>query len=352
MRQLRIKLAILIFFSGFGLGVSQNDSVPKKDKEPKIFSETDMVPIKLSYNRKELLKETNDSTFVETQLEYALNNQWNSIPIKIRARGNFRRKTCFFTPAKIEIKKSAAKNTTFRDDRKLKMVLPCLKEKGNNDNVIKEYLAYKIFEVLSPYYFRTRLLDVSFTDLKDKKTDTYRLKGFLIEEDDEVAKRLDGNVSKRDVYPKAHDPKAAMRNDFFQFMIGNTDYSSTFQHNAKLLFINKSFIPVPYDFDMCGFVNCSYAVVSKSALTEIPVSKVTERYYLGYNRGASLFQQVRQEFMSNRTKVFEVIDAHKSYFEDEQSFEVARNYIIEFFNILQNDSKFTSEILNRAKDLK
>ncbi len=45
-------------------------------------------------------------------------------------------------------------------------------------------------------------------------------------------------------------------------MIGNTDYSSAYRHNEKLLFVDGNIMPIPYDFDMSGLVDASYAVVS------------------------------------------------------------------------------------------
>ena len=46
------------------------------------------------------------------------------------------------------------------------------------------------------------------------------------------------------------DADASVRNAMFQYMIGNTDFSTAYQHNNKLLYIDKLIIPLPYDFDM------------------------------------------------------------------------------------------------------
>lgn len=44
--------------------------------------------------------------------------------------------TAFFPPIKVKIPKKKAKGTPFRSDRKLKIVLPCQRDKNNNDNII------------------------------------------------------------------------------------------------------------------------------------------------------------------------------------------------------------------------
>ena len=33
------------------------------------------------------------------------------------------------------------------------------------------------------------------------------------------------------------------------------DFSTAYQHNGKLLYSEKKIIPLPYDFDMSGFIN-------------------------------------------------------------------------------------------------
>ena len=37
-------------------------------------------------------------------------------------------------------------------------------EKDRNDNVIKEYIAYKLYEQISPYHFNTRLVNIELTE--------------------------------------------------------------------------------------------------------------------------------------------------------------------------------------------
>ena len=128
-----------------------------------IFSEDEILPIKLSYSINEIKKETNDSTYIDSNLSYQLSDgSWGSLPVELRARGNYRLKNCYFAPLKIKIKKSVSNHTPFEGNKTFKAVLPCLLNSDNDDNVIKEYLVYKLFEMVSPYYFKTRLFDVDF----------------------------------------------------------------------------------------------------------------------------------------------------------------------------------------------
>ena len=108
-------------------------------------------------------KKTTDSTYIETDLNFFQEDKWNTIHVSLRARGNFRRAKCYFPPIKMKIKKSQTKNTVFNGNKSLKLVLPCKIENENNDNILQEYIAYKIYEIISPYHFKTRRVDVDFT---------------------------------------------------------------------------------------------------------------------------------------------------------------------------------------------
>jgi hypothetical protein len=350
MRVLKIIPIIIFLFSLICSG--QNDTNDKLFAETDLFEQTQLLPVKLKYSRKGLRKETNDSTYIESVLLYKMSDEnWKSLDLQLRARGNFRRTSCYFTPLKLKIKKSDAKETIFKGHKKLKMVLPCLNENSKDDNVIKEYIIYKMYEVISPYYFNTRLLDIEFEDLKSKKSRMHELKGFLIEDDKVVAKRLNGKTSDRNFHPEGYDNLAAVRNAMFQFMIGNTDYSVSYQHNIKVMFIDKKYIPVPYDFDMAGFVNTSYSVVSQTRKVPLPIEKVTERYYMGYQRDYNLFEEIRQDFIAHKTDIISIINDHESYFDNKTSFNSAKAYIEEFYRIITDESEFKKSIYNPALKL-
>lgn len=309
-----------------------------------IFEEEEILTLRLRYSIKDIKKETNDSTYIDSGLDYQMKDEsWQTLPIKLRARGNNRLKNCYFPPLKVKLKKSDTKHTIFKGHSSLKLVLPCLLESDKNDNILKEYLAYKLFEIISPYHFKTRLLDMQIEDVKGDKSKKYDLKGILIEDDKEVAKRFDGKIYERDMHPLNQEPIASIRNAFFQFMIGNTDFSTAYQHNMKVIYINKAMVPVPYDFDMAGLVNTSYAASS------IAVNSVTERKYRGFVRNKELFEQVRREFIDNKDKLISVMDKNASYFDQPEEFNTAKDYILSFFDILVNNKKFKNEILEQAR---
>ena len=346
-----ILLVFVLFNFTIGYGQPEQKNVDLKT-EKKLFESDLPLSVRVSYSRKQIKKDTNDSTYIDSYLDYkTVDNDWRKINLKVRARGNFRRGKCYFTPLKLKLKKSQIKKTIFKGHKQLKLVLPCLNEASKDDDVNKEYLIYKMYEVISPYYFRTRLLDIEYSEIKRRGVKVHNFKGLLIEDNSKVAKRLKGKLSKRNCYPQAYDNLAAVRCAMFQYMIGNTDFSTTYQHNSKVLFVDKKFVPVPYDFDMAGFVNASYAVVSQIGDRQLPISKVTERCYLGYQRDYQYFQQVREEFLNNKEALLSIVDSHAPHFTSERSHKAARNYILQFYRVLEDDEKFKKLTFDAALKL-
>ena len=341
-------ISILLFFQLTTLSflVAQNESnISETKKESNLFKDQSILPIKLSYSNKELKKETNDSTYIKSFLSYKQDDgTWKTLDVELRARGKFRRSNCYFVPVKIKIKKENYKKTLFKGNKKLKLVLPCNTGIDNNDNILKEYLAYKLYEVISQYNFKTRLVDISLSESRGKKIKEHNIKGFLIEDDKIVAKRHEGKIIDRSINPLNQDPTTCVQNAYFQFMIGNVDFSIAKQHNAKLLYIDKKIFPLPYDFDMSGLVNPNYGNPG------LGMKSMTQRKFRGVKRSTILMQRVRQEFISSKDEMLKIVNDLKSSFENQKEFDMAKNYINEFFDILINDKYFNQEILSAMRE--
>lgn len=102
-----------------------NEDLPESFTE--LFLDDEIMHVSLRYSNKDIKKDTNDSTFVNTYLKYKENElSWDSLAIRLRRRGNFRLKNCTYAPLKIKLKKKDAKKTPFEGHKNFKMVLPCL----------------------------------------------------------------------------------------------------------------------------------------------------------------------------------------------------------------------------------
>jgi hypothetical protein len=290
-------------------------------------------------------QKTDDSTFIKVPMEFFHGDKWSTIEVRLRARGNFRRNTCYFPPIKMKIKKDQTAGTIFEGNKTMKLVLPCKLESENNDNILQEFIAYKIYEMVSPYHFKTKRVNIDFNEIRGKKTKNFKLKGFIIEDDKRVAKRHEGKVFERFVHPMGMQHLTSVHNAFFQFLLGNTDFSVAYQHNGKLLYVDKQIIPLPYDFDMTGWVNPSYATVNQS----LGIKSVQERVYRGFKREQKYFDQVRAEFISKKTELLDMVSSFKSEFSNTKEFENMFEFMNDFYEILEDDSKFDKRIVSQAR---
>jgi len=323
-------------------------SAQKALKSDALFSDQTPVEIKLGYSNKMMNKKTNDSTFIDTTMEFLHEGKWSSINVNLRARGNFRRNECYFPPIKMKIKKDQYKGTIFDGNKTMKLVLPCKIESENNDNILQEFIAYKIYEQISPYHFKTRRVNIDFTEPKGKKkVKTFKLKGFLIEDDKRVSQRHESRVFERFVHPMAMDHLTSVHNAFFQYLLGNTDFSVAYQHNGKLMYseAEKIIIPLPYDFDMTGWVNPSYATVN----TTLGINSVQDRKYRGFKREQQYFDQVRKEFLDKKSSLMEMVASFESEFSDPKEYKNMFDFMGDFYETMEDDSKFQKSIVDESR---
>ena len=309
---------------------------------PPIFRKAEPISLQVSFAFKEVEKSWNDTIYFPSYLKYKERSSvWDSLPVGIRARGNFRRRNCFFAPLRLKIKKPNAEGTPFEGNKSFKLVLPCQGGKSGNTLILKEYICYKLLEPVTPYFFHTRLTDITITDQKEKHSKSYSLTGFLIEDDDLIAHRLGGRVIEQIIPSKQLNDTAAVVNDFFEFMIANTDYSTTGQHNAKVIQLTPSkYVPLSYDFDMAGLVNAPYATINET----LNIKSVQERLYRGYCRNEPLMEYVRSEYLRQEADIINVLMDHQSLFGDGEFIRM-KYFIEEFFTVLKSDRQFRDSIL-------
>ena len=333
-----------IFF-WVGLLIVTSLTAQVEQKSDALFKNQSPLKIKLSYSNNVIRLETDDTTLVKTTMSFWNEDKWNDLEVSLRARGNFRRSKCYFPPIKMKIKKSKAEGTLFEGNKNLKLVVPCLLQKEKNDNIVQEFIAYKLYEKISPYHFQTRMVEIEFVEIKKKKTIVHQLKGFLIEDDKRVADRFEGKSFERYIHPKAMDDITSIQNTIFQFMIGNTDFSVAYQHNGKLLYANKKIYPLPYDFDLCGLVDASYAIVNRN----LGISSVKDRKYRGFKRDESLVQEVRDQLLSKKSQFFQIIDDQQPRFELASEYESTKTFLSSFFEILEDDKEFDKKVIQKMR---
>lgn len=334
------------FLSLIGVLVFLATSVVAQQEEL-LFDSKEILEINMKFSLKELRKETNDSTFLDSFLIYKdSEGTLDTLEVGLRARGNFRKENCYYPPVRMKLKKKEGKGNLFDGSRNLKIVFPCDKLKNADSYIVKEFLCYQLYDQVSKYTFQTRMIRINFENEDDKKGGVESLLGFLIEDDDKVAERFEGEIlGNKKIAGTFLEDSAAVRHDLFQYMIGNTDWSSLYQHNMKMMKLDsKTVVPLAYDFDMTGMVLPPYAQVSNL----IDIKNVSQRLYRGYCRDEALMKTIRDEFLAKEASLYTEIE-QLSDLVPESEIKFMNNYLKDFFDVLKDDRRFDYNILSACR---
>ena len=114
------------------------------------------------------------------------------LELEIRTRGNYRRqeRTCPFPPLRLDFPKKQMEGTLFEKQDKLKLVTHCRNAMQYEQAVIREYLIYRMFNLLTPLSYRVRALNVTWVDSEKNFRENQRF-AFLIEHKERFEKRTD-----------------------------------------------------------------------------------------------------------------------------------------------------------------
>jgi hypothetical protein len=211
-----------------------------------------------------------------------------TLALKVRPRGNSRRDrdVCSFPPLRLNFAKKQTEGTVFAGQNILKLVTHCRWTEKFQQYVLKEYLAYRMFNLLSDASFRVRLLKITYVDSEDDAK-PYQRYGFVIEDKNRLARRLHTRVAEPvAIEPEQLEPAQASIASLFQYMISNTDFSfiaappgENCCHNAILLEGPEgTYLPVPYDFDRTGIVDPPNALPDEN----LRQKNVRDRLYRGF----------------------------------------------------------------------
>jgi len=328
---------LLVFLSSAAMGQNENP----------LFQSTEPLNIRATGSVKSIKKNSNDSTLVTASFQYQKDSgNWVNVPVQAKVRGNFRLRYCYFPPLKIKLRKKDVDSTVFRGNKALKLVIPCRAVSDANSLIRKEYLCYKFCEVLTPYYFKTRLAKFNFTEISKKKSKDYDLLTFFVEDNSLVAKRGNGKIQEtKGLAPGSFDEKQAIRNDYIQYMIGNADWSSLYQHNTNVLYANGKYITLSYDFDMSGFVDASYA---RENPPDLGTGDPRERVYRGFCKSKEAMEEIRKEFLGKESAIQSLIDNESAFF-NQRDMKDMHSYLDKFFDIMKDDRLFRINILEGCR---
>lgn len=324
---LSIACAFLFLFP-FSNGAGQaNVSIPG------LFDSHEVLNISLKGSIRNLLNDRTGvpKSFPLTLSYYKEDSIEIAMPVNMKTRGHFRRmkENCAYPPLMIEFPKAGTHLTTiFKEQKKLKLVMPC----RGDEYVIREWLAYRLYNLISPFSFRARLVKVKLDDNVNRKVSA-EFFGLLLEEEKQMAKRNNATAIEKKMQPQQTQGKEFLNMSVFQYMIGNTDWSVQYQQNIKLIVLKTSVIPVavPYDFDHSGIVNAPYAQPAE----ELLMNSIRERRYRGYCMpDLSAFEDIIKNFNDLKAAIYKAYTSCRLI--DEKYLKSTTQFLDDFYKTINN----------------
>jgi hypothetical protein len=334
-----------IFFSLF-LAFTTTVLTAQRIDSLKFFSDDDVIQVTLTTDIKGIQSQKGTPVFVPgtIKMDFTNGTSYNE-ELTVAPRGNFRREYCKVPPMTLNFRSNPSSKLYSLGT--LKLVLGCGMTSTEEELVLKEYTAYKLYNILEDRSFRVRLMKINYVDVRNR-VKPFSQYSFVLEDEDDLAART-GLVKKThgSYLTEATDRNMMTMVAIFQYMIGNTDWAVPNGHNIKLLFDrkNSAALPyvIPYDFDYCGLVDASYAIPSEVIGTE----KVTERVYRGFPRTMEELQatldiyRAKKEAILNQVRNFSLLG--------ERSRRGMVAYLEDFFKMIESRNRVETVFIDNAR---
>ena len=273
MRTPHLIVYVLFLWSSFSAQAANPQSLFKN------FQESEILDITIRTDFEYILADKKNEDYQDASLSYKKDGELVDWDLKVRQRGKFRRRSCEMPPLKLNFSKKKLEGAGFKPFDKMKLVTYCINDDASYDNVLKEYLAYKMYNELTPYSFQVQLVRVTYIDTKKSMRKIKRY-GFLIESTSELEARIGlQKVEMLSIAPEKLHLKQEGLVAEFQYLIGNADWNLASMHNLKLLkkSATSPVILVPYDFDFSGLVDAPYALPNNN----VGQRSIKQRVYIG-----------------------------------------------------------------------
>ena len=306
-----------------------------EDRELTIMLDTDIG---------ELIKNKEEEEYQKSKLTAIHDNEFNrSWDVRIRARGNMRKKICHLPPLKIDFSKKALDYLGFTNHDKLKVVLPCDYGDEYQQALYKEYLVYQLYKAIDSFGFDTRLVNFILADNGKKKFD---LTGFIIEDDEDYALRTNAILVKDGIVnDQAIDRESYLRMQFFQYMIINNDYAIYNKHNLEIIFPQGAKQPraIPYDFDYAGIVDQDYAAPSSN----LPIDHIRQPFFRGKDVTLEEIVTTALFFLGKEKEILNIVDT--ADYLNKNNKKLITKDLKRFFKLLQDLDRSKKAFMKEKK---
>jgi len=313
----------------------------KKAKPKSIFQTLQYNPIvgvALETNLDSIITHRNRNTYQKGFFTYSsYQGKIYRQAIKLRPRGKFRRRICDFPMIKIDFPKTDLKKQGYSKYDDYKLVTHCMNNvNASYESIAREYLAYKLYNILSPNSYKVQFLYITYIDTKRVVPDFQHF-GFIIEDTAELSARM-GGKARKEMAGLTPDSLHLEQHDFvalFQYLIGNTDWTAhPIPRNVKVIKSKEAtkYSVVPFDFDFAGLVAAPYAVPSNS----LNQRSIRHRIFQGLSKDKEGLEVTIAHFLSKKRKILRYI--RRFTLLSKESRKDILNFIKPFFEEIESGS--------------
>ena len=299
-----VTLIVIFLFSNQLIKANKTTAIQNS-----IFDELhyqEMVEVTLELNMSETFSDRKNQdkhkAIFSYQDRFGKLQNWN---IKVEQRGRFRRMKCEnLPPIKLNFKKRDLADADLIEFDDMKLVTHCVNDAEKaKELLVKEYLAYKIYNQITNISFRVQFLKINYKDALSGEVETQF--GILIEDNAQLRDRIDADKDEKayNLKPDKYNTKQIKVVALFNYMIGNSDWSMQEMRNVKVLVKGGKRILVPYDFDFAGLVDAPYVQLRP----EHKLTSSKDRIFLGFRDDASDLKSAKRYFKHKRDPIIKTI---------------------------------------------
>ncbi len=267
--------------------------------------------------------------------------------IRISVRGHMRREYCYMPPLKLSFHNPTS--PILYQLGSLKLVSACKASEDYDQLILREFLVYKMYNLITDKSFRVRLLNMNYEDSSGKKK-TISQHAFVMEEEKNMAKRNNCREWKKGSLNSSEstDRRQMTIVAIFQYMIGNTDWAvPANHHNIQLIQSREDTLSrpfaVPYDFDYSGIVNAEYAVPDE----RIGIENVQVRAYRGFPRSMGEINEVLDIFKKQKDSIYSLINNFEPL--SARNKKDMSKYLDDFFYMINKPDAVKTTFLDNAR---
>lgn len=271
-----------------------------------------------------------------------------TLEVEVKTRGHWRLDPhhCDFPQLRVDFPADQPEQSVFAGQDKLKLTTPCRsKAKEYEQYVLREYLVYKLYNLLTPRSFRARLTQVTYVD-QTGRVDTLTKYSFFVEDQEQLAARHGARLIETEGAAFEHlDFDNAGLVAAFEYMIGGTDWSVWGLHNIRLTqdTLGGAIHAVPYDFDWTGLVDAEYAVPD----SRLRISSVRQRLYRGQCRTLEEWGPALDKFRQVKDSAYALYGSLPDL--DERYVRETAAYLDAFYRVINDPQSVRRELIDKCR---